>query len=181
MKFLQKVALALFILSFAVQAFPQNNQFNCIESEITFFSKAPLENIKAKNSKAELVINADEIIAKVPIKAFQFKKKLMQKHFNENYMESDEFPVARLTGKWKQPLETRVRNTIIGELTIHGVSKDVTIPVEVEKLANDHFNIQGEFYIKPKDHDIKIPKLMFRNIADKIKVNVQFKMKRNEN
>ena len=59
--------------------------------EIKFFSETPVENIEAVNNKVLCIIDLDkgQVAVDMLIKAFEFKKTLMQEHFNENYMESD--------------------------------------------------------------------------------------------
>ncbi len=60
------------------------------KSTITFYSSAPLEDIKASNSESRSVFDSDkgEIAFSIPISKFEFKKSLMQEHFNEKYLES---------------------------------------------------------------------------------------------
>src|SRR3546814_1046385 len=71
------------------------------KSETSFFSKAPLEDIEAHNDGGASVLNTgtQEIVFVIPIRGFEFRKSLMQEHFNENYMESDEYPTATFKGK----------------------------------------------------------------------------------
>ncbi|MGB4398628.1 MAG: YceI family protein, partial [Daejeonella sp.] len=70
-------------------------------AEITLFSEVPMENIQALSKNGYGIINAEngEIQFGVSIRSFQFRKALMQEHFNENYMESDKFPAAKFKGK----------------------------------------------------------------------------------
>ena len=66
----------------------------------SFFSEARLEDIKADNKEGIAIFNAEtgELAFSVPIKGFQFRKSLMQEHFNENYMESHKYPNATFKG-----------------------------------------------------------------------------------
>ena len=68
---------------------------------ITFFSSSSLGDIKASNQKvrAALNIKTGEILIKLRIEDFQFRKSLMQKHFKENYLESHLFPESQFHGK----------------------------------------------------------------------------------
>src|SRR5215831_17027308 len=67
---------------------------------IGFFSKTPMEDIKAENSQVFAVIDVSKknIAFAALMKGFLFRKQLMQEHFNENYIESDKFPKATFTG-----------------------------------------------------------------------------------
>jgi hypothetical protein len=68
---------------------------------VRFFSEAPLENIEAVNHDGQSIFetSTDRIAFTIPIKDFEFNKKLMQQHFNENYLESDKYPTFDLFGK----------------------------------------------------------------------------------
>jgi polyisoprenoid-binding protein YceI len=111
------------------------------------------------------------------MRSFQFKKALMQEHFNENYVESGKFPKASFTGNvvepvkvaWDKPGEYPVK--VKGKLTIHGVTKEVetdgTITVETGRITG-----RSRFIVKPEDYEIKIPQVVRNNIAKEIQVNV---------
>ena len=90
-----------FIMGASVVACAQSSIFETRQGNITFFSSAPLEDIEAKNNKVISLLNVrnNEIAVRVPIKQFQFRNRLMQEHFNENYMESERFPYATFKGK----------------------------------------------------------------------------------
>jgi len=59
--------------------------------KISFFSKAPIENIMANNNEVTSLLDTEkgEFDFVVLIKSFKFKKALMEEHFNEDYMESN--------------------------------------------------------------------------------------------
>ena len=71
-----------------------------MNGKITFFSKAPLENIEAVNNEVTSILDTKkgEFAFVVLIKSFKFQKALMEEHFNENYMESNTFPKANFKG-----------------------------------------------------------------------------------
>ena len=73
------------------------------KSTVIFYSEATIENITAKNEKASSVLNSEttEVAFSIPIREFQFAKKLMQEHFNEKYLESEKFPKSTFSGKIK--------------------------------------------------------------------------------
>ena len=66
--------------------------FQTSSAQISFFSKTPLEDSKAKSQEGISVLNSStgEILFKINIRSFQFKKALMEEHLNENYMESEQ-------------------------------------------------------------------------------------------
>jgi polyisoprenoid-binding protein YceI len=143
---------------------------------IRFFSKTDLENIEATNKivTAVLDIKSGAIQFSVPMKAFEFRKSLMQEHFNENYVESDKFPNGTFKGKISNNAGIKYGTpgtydaTVEGELTIHGVTKPLSTK---GKLLISASNIEANtsFEILLADYNISIPSL----VADKISKNVQ--------
>src|SRR5882757_9087161 len=125
-----KKIIVFFLLALSLDTFSQNI-FMLKEGEVSFFSKAPVEDIDAHNTSAHSVLNTTtrEVAFLVPIRKFVFQKALMQEHFNEKYMESDKYPMASFKGKINEDVdfskdgETKV--TATGQLSIHGVEKEV--------------------------------------------------------
>lgn len=147
--------------------------------KINFYSKAPLEDITADNAKVLSIIDTSTgaMAIQIVMKEFQFKKALMQEHFNENYVESDKFPNATFKGKilnFENINEAKSEYIVKGTLTIHGVSKETEIKANFIK-TDTNILVDGNFMVALKDFDIKIPKIVFMNIAENIKVTFDFK------
>lgn len=146
---------------------------------IWFYSHTPMEDIKAHNKQVVSVLNlkTGEIAFTLLMKSFEFKKALMQEHFNENYVESDQFPKAKFKGTI-QNIESidlatnkNVDVKVSGELTIHGVTQKIETTGTLSK-TNDGIKGTAKFIVKPADYDIEIPKVVQNNIAKEIEVNV---------
>ena len=75
-------------------------KFRNSSSKISFLSDAPLEDIYAESKKSTSVFNASEkkIVVLIKTNTLVFKNPMMQEHFQEDYIESDKFPKATLTG-----------------------------------------------------------------------------------
>ena len=153
------------------------------ESKITFFSEALLENITATSTKAKAVVDIEhkEIAVKINMTSFEFPNKLMQEHFNENYLESDKYPQATFTGNltkvlnWSTPFNTTA--SISGVLTIHGVSKMEIIEGKIINDPNRNTVIfESSFPITVKDFNIKVPTLVFTKIAEVVNVKIYLKL-----
>ena len=175
-KFIMILAFSFFILNSvdgSVKYFSRNGT-------ITFYSDAPLEKIDAINHKAASVIDTEtgKIEFSVLMKAFEFKKSLMQEHFNENYVESDKFPKATFKGEisniadvnWDKDGEYPVQ--LIGSMTIHGVTKDLVskgvITVKGGKVSGD-----SKFDVKLSDYDIGIPGVVKDKISEIVNITVE--------
>jgi hypothetical protein len=152
-------------------------------AKVEFYSKAPLEDIEAKNKTAAAILDTKTgaLQFSVTMKDFEFDKKLMQEHFNENYVESNKYPKADFKGTITNNSEINYNKPgtytakVKGKMTIHGVTKDVettgTIKVEGGKLeAVSSFNIQLS------DYKISIPSIVKDKISNNVKVTVDTKL-----
>ncbi|HAO50104.1 MAG TPA: YceI family protein, partial [Runella sp.] len=76
-------------------------------AQVSFFSETPLENISGLNKNVTAILNTktSEVAVKMQVAQFEFPNKLMQEHFNENYLESDKYPAASFTGKIQEKVD----------------------------------------------------------------------------
>jgi len=149
----------------------------CKTAKVTFYSNAPIEDIRAFSSSGASVFNAatGELDFSVPIRSFEFEKSLMQEHFNSDYMESDKYPRATFKSKLNEHIDVTKDGTYAvtatGELTVHGVTKTRTISGNIT-VKNAILTVTSEFMVKCADHNIDIPQIVFHHIAQSIKINV---------
>jgi polyisoprenoid-binding protein YceI len=154
--------------------------FTVKEGEVSFFSEAPLENIEAHNRSVQALLNTKtrELAFRIPIRKFKFQKSLMEEHFNEKYMESDDFPMATFKGTIKEPVDLSGNGdhkvTAVGKMTIHGVEREVSAPGTVT-VKDGEINVQSDFSVMLKDYKITIPQVVFQNIAENIAIKVRIK------
>ncbi|HEY6083518.1 MAG TPA: YceI family protein, partial [Chitinophagaceae bacterium] len=78
----------MLVLFFGVTFAKAQNIYVCKNAQLSFFSSAPIEDIEAVTSQgiSAMNIKTGDIFVKVGIQSFQFKKSLMQEHFNEDYL-----------------------------------------------------------------------------------------------
>ncbi len=146
---------------------------------ISFFSKAPVENISAVNNQvmSTLALPGGELQFSVLINAFHFKKSKMEEHFNENYMESEKFPKATFKGKITDLSKINLSADgnypvqVSGEITIHGVTKSISTSATIT-VKTGIITATSTFQVKPADHNISIPAIVKSNIAEIIDVTV---------
>ncbi len=168
--------LILFILFAPAYLFAQPI-FTAVSSEVHFFSAAPLENIEAFNKDAKSLLNTEtkEVAVIMGIRQFKFEKPLMEEHFNENYMESDKFKTADFKGKINEQVDFTKDGeydvTVTGKLTIHGITQERTIPGKII-INKSTLKVYAKFPVALKDHNIKIPKAVVKNIAESVDVTV---------
>lgn len=151
-------------------------------SKVSFFSATPVEDIEAVNDASTSLINLakNEIAFRVPISGFQFEKPLMQEHFNENYMDTEKYPTASFKGKLSEAIDVSKDTTYhvnaTGVMTIHGVDRPETYKGVIETKGGKA-TLKCDFEVKLKDHKIKVPKVVFANIAEVIEVKTYFQYK----
>ncbi len=174
----------LFIFSLLFLINPASaQQLQTRTGQISFFSETPLENIEAVSNQSAAMLHTEsgKLVVQMLVKSFRFKKKLMEEHFNENYMESDKFPKAGFDGVIENIHSVDFQNdgeypvTAIGKLTMHGVTKEVKVPGSLI-VRNGQVTAKASFIVKPEDHEIKIPSIVRKNIAEKISVTVNLVM-----
>ena len=146
---------------------------------ITFFSSSPIEDIEARNQQVAAVLDlgTGQVAFSVPIKAFVFKRTLMQEHFNENYLESDKYPKATFAGRFADfdaallaaagPHPAQVE----GDLTLHGVTHRIATAGTLE-LKGGQLLAFALFSVAPADYAIEIPLLVRENIAKIVSIRV---------
>lgn len=145
--------------------------------KLAMFSSTPVEDIRAVSVKGAAVLLAKtrEIVVQVPVRTFEFDRKLMQEHFNENYMESDQYPLAKFKGIIDQVIDFTKDGvypvTVNGTLSVHGVDKNRVIPGKVI-IRNAEVQILTEFKVACADHNIKIPSLIITKVAEVINIKV---------
>ena len=167
--------LLAFLLIFNF-SFAQNKLYSSNKSEFSFFSKTPLEDIDAKNTRANSIINLSnkELVVRIPVSQFQFKNKLMQQHFNENYMEIEKFPYATFKGKINEEIDFSKAGTYSvsasGILNIHGIDQNRKLVGKLT-VSENSLLLETTFEVLLADHKIDIPKLVFKKIAEKINVS----------
>lgn len=167
------------ILLVSLSSFLSAQNYVAKDGYVWFYSHTPVEDIEAHNRQVVSILNPEtgELQYTLLVKSFEFKKALMQEHFNENYMESDKFPKSSFKGTITNIKEIDFTKDgeytakVKGDLTIHGVTK----PVEVEGkvIVNGNKSVaKAKFIAKPGDYDIEIPSVVEKNIAKEIEVNV---------
>jgi polyisoprenoid-binding protein YceI len=176
MKKMYGLVLCLIAVVGTLQA---QDKFFTKTAKISFFSSATLEDIEAHNRSTQAVLDTKtgDMQFSLLMKGFEFKKALMQEHFNKNFVESDKYPKAEFKGQVVNNSEINYTTNgtytarVKGRLTLHGQSKDIetsgTIIVKDGKLA-----IHSTFNVLVSDFNITIPRMYTDNISKSIRVTV---------
>ncbi len=175
-----KFIICISILLYSTQCL-FSQKFTLEKSTVSFYSDAPMEAIKAENIKSAGLLNltTGDIVFSIPIEEFEFEKDLMKKHFNEKYLETEKYPKATFQGKiigFKTDVSGEQETSAKGKLTMHGVTKEIEVKGTID-LTNNKPRIKANFKIQIADYNIKIPKLLWKNIAEEVDVKVEFNYK----
>jgi len=144
---------------------------------IEFDASTPLEDIYAINQKVNAILKANgDFAALLLVEEFDFKRKLMQEHFNENYVESHKYPKAYFTGSIadfnpEQLSEVSIKYSIKGALTIHGVTKSLETKIALKKNEGAIL-LETDFTVKTEEYKIKVPKILFKKVAQEVHVKI---------
>ena len=145
-------------------------------------SVASFEEIKAKNSNTTAILkkSSGEFALLALIKGFKFKIALMEEHFNENYIESNQFPKATFKGEiidfdYEELSNNYQKIELEGILEIHGIPKKIKTNAKI-KLNDKSILLSGKFKISPIDFNIKIPSIVKNKIAEEVLINFNFEM-----
>lgn len=180
---LKKNLMMLAMLLFAGTVVSAQGKFFTKTGKIDFSSKAPLEDIEAKNKTVTAVLDTKSGAMQfaVQMKGFEFDKALMQEHFNENYVESDKYPKAEFKGtivnnadiNYSKPGTYTAK--VKGKMTLHGVTKDVETTGTI-KVNSDHLKAESTFNLLLSDYEVKIPNIVKDKISNNIKISVDAKL-----
>ncbi len=147
---------------------------------ISFYSDTPIEKIEALSKSAVAVLDTEsgQIEFSVLIKSFHFEKALMEEHFNENYMETPKYPKSTFKGQVQDLSKVNFKKKgsypikVIGDLTMHGVTKKVTADGKINVTENE-IECLSEFNVAVADYKISIPSVVRESIAKSVKITVK--------
>ena len=176
----KNIVLAALLLGTATPLFAQSKYFTK-SGEISFSASTSIEDISATNNKATCVLDAASgaFESAVLMKAFIFERALMQEHFNENYVESDQYPKATLKGKIVNFSDVDLSKDgtypvkMTGTLTMHGVTKDVA-PKGKLVVKGGKVDALAEFSVLLADYNIEIPGVVKDKISKTVKISTNF-------
>jgi polyisoprenoid-binding protein YceI len=196
--------IIFFALSTAfVNGYSQTNFLAEISDErniLKFESEAPLETIIgvtnrigvrlsldlndiSKNVKGKAIVDVGSLKTGIDLRDRDMK--------GESFFNTEKFPIAEFTllsfsnaNSTELTDGKKISATANGKLTIHGVTRNVAVPVNLSYLtesANTKTRVNGNllivnstFTIKMTDYGLKIPAFLFYKLQDEIKISLSF-------
>lgn len=201
MKKYSKFSIVLmFLISISLSAQTFNTESKDARNQASFISDAPFEKIVGLSSglDATVMINIDDIInspkgmVKVPISNIKTGIDLRDEHLrSKDWLNAEKYPFAEfhLNGI-KNPSSNKlidgqkVKVTLIGTFSVHGISKNIEVPAELRffketektkvRTAGNLLVANTEFNINLSDYGVQIPTMVVGKVNEDIKIIANF-------
>ncbi len=184
-KLMQKLLLPFLLLAVTI-AFGQSKYMTKSGSMSFEASQPSFEPIEATHSAVSALLNADtgELAVLALVRGFRFPLALMEEHFNENYIESHQYPKTSFKGSIlnfdSNALSNQPRTVqLTGELSMHGVNKLISVSATITK-SDEQITLTSSFSVKTSDFGIKIPSLVRKQIDENVQVEVSLPLQRKQ-
>lgn len=184
-KLMQKLLLPFLLLAVTI-TFGQSKYMTKSGSMSFEASQPSFEPIEATHSAVSALLNADtgELAVLALVRGFRFPLALMEEHFNENYIESHQYPKTSFKGSIlnfdSNALSNQPRTVqLTGELSMHGVTKLISVSATITK-SDEQITLTSSFSVKTSDFGIKIPSLVRKQIDENVQVEVSLPLQRKQ-
>ena len=182
-KLMQKLLLPFLLLAVTI-AFGQSKYMTKSGSMSFEASQPSFEPIEATHSAVSALLNADtgELAVLALVRGFRFPLALMEDHFNENYIESHQYPKTSFKGSIlnfdSNALSNQPRTVqLTGELSMHGVTKPISVSATITQ-SDEQITLTSSFSVRTSDFGIKIPSLVRKQIDENVQVEVSLPLQR---
>jgi polyisoprenoid-binding protein YceI len=152
--------------------------YKVTSSKVKFKSDAPLEVIVAESAELNGLLDVKTKLFAFTVNNESFKgfnSQLQQTHFNDNYLETDKYPVISFSGKIIDDIDFNSAGNYVvrtkGMLNIKGVNREQLIKSTVE-IKDGKIKILSSFSILLDDYNIRIPRIVSQKIAPEIFIDI---------
>lgn len=153
------------------------------QSSVRFDADAGLHTFAGEGGEVEgwIVLperNVEEVVGCVAVAAGSLRTGIsIRDHLmRQDHLEVERYPHLRLAVRGARVLERPapgvLRAEVFGELTLHGVSRERALPVEVT-LEDGPLTAVGSFPVRLSDHAIAAPAFLFVRMRDEVVVSVR--------
>jgi len=159
-------------------------------NRIQFESKAPLETVTGTTDQVSGTISLDPadlgsgVSASVSVDAASIKtgNGIRDGHMRNNHLQTKEFPEIKFTLNnfaldGALPPGVAKTYTVAGEFTLHGVTRTISVPVEVTYIPSDtekKVRVVGHFGVSLTEYNIPRPQFLIMRLDDMQKITVDF-------
>jgi polyisoprenoid-binding protein YceI len=156
-------------------------------SLVSFLSKAPMEKFEGKTRQvsgriqvdlAELAAGAS-VEVHVDLASLDTGLKKRNAHMCDNHLEVEKYPEAVFKADQVLNAPTRaigpgesVDFKLKGSFSLHGVTRDIEVPVELSVGADGSLHVKSHFQVKLADYEINRPKFLVLKLDEVQRVSV---------
>ena len=156
-------------------------------NEVRFHSEASIESFDGTTDRVSgwVEVDPDDLASgvrwrvEVDLASLDTGIGLRNRHMRENHLHTDEHPLAVFEGAMDGstlpaalgPAPTTVE--LHGEFSLHGVTRERTLEVEVMRRPDDALVVESEFGVTLSDHDIPRPKFLLLKLAQEQDVRIR--------
>lgn len=177
--------LACFLLFSASVFATEHNVDKSQKNLVKFTSDAKIESFDGTTDKidgymawdGDDILNKNQLYFEVDLRTLDTGIGLRNRHMKEDYLETDKYPMTTFKGKITKADKSsdgKLNVVADGNMTIHGVTKPISIRGTLTPSQGGGYRIQSNFEVKLTDYNIPIPQLMFLKISEVMKLNLDF-------
>ncbi len=160
-----------------------------------FSSEATLETVHGRTTKVSGTIEADpasvsaaKVDVAIDLASLDTGISMRNEHMRDRFLNVEKFPTATfksvsVTGPNTVAANKPVEISVTGDMTVHGVTKRITVPVRVVMIpeseltkssrgAGDWIHATTEFAIKLSDYGIDVPQALVMKLSDSLSVKL---------
>lgn len=158
--------------------------FKTESGNVTFLSKAPMNEFTGKSSKLNGLIDLDKNLLDfyVDLNTLNTGIGLRDRHMRDNYLETKKYPFAEFTGKMESipTLSIGESKPVVakGTFKIHGVQKEISVRGTIKMVSANELMLEASFPTLLGDFKIEIPSVVFYELAEEQLVTIQANLKR---
>tara|TARA_B110000211_G_scaffold232493_1_gene296373 strand:- start:2369 stop:2926 length:558 start_codon:yes stop_codon:yes gene_type:complete len=182
MKIKNILLATVLVVGTTISGIAQEDKLTNKTGHIEFYSHTEVEDLKADNDQVTSAItkSTGKVVFVVPMQSFEFKKSLMQKHFNkEKFLNTKAFPKAKFVGKLDDlsavdfAKDGTYNVRVSGDLTIKGKTNKIQVKGTIT-VADGKVTVETEFSIVLADYDVLFEKgKPSKNIAKSVKITTK--------
>lgn len=176
--------LFFFLIIFGYSSSLVAQEYITERGDVSFLSVAPMNQFEGTSDYLNGLINLElkSLDFFIDLNTLKTGIGLRDRHMRDNYLETNTYPFGEFTGQIEGdlslPLGEAVQVTAVGDFKIHGVERPISVSGQLKRLSDKVIELEAFFNIKLSEFDIKIPKLIFYELADEQKVTVKAILKR---
>ena len=169
-----RIFASLLLLVFTQCVFAQKN-YSTTSAQVHFIAQGDGDIDAVNKAAIARLQNNGELSFIMLIKDFKFEMADMQKHFNEEYMESDQFPRAFFNGKITNfntvnfAKDGKYPINVSGVMQVHGVNKNIETLGMIE-IKGGVPKATAQFVVRLKDFNIG--GILIKLVADKMNIDI---------